>query len=270
MSQPRNHFSRKNPALITPEPEQTLQVNPAVAEDASVAEDMTEIQISPTRLVRQLLATIAVLILLSTLGQISRHVFQRGSLLGLVDLFYVDTEANIPTAYSALIWLCCSLTAAAIAMTQQQRGDRLAKHWRGLALVFAYVALDEAAKIHELFLQLDKIMDVGGVFHFAWIIPGSIFFVIFAINSLKLLKKLPTKTRHLLILAGGIFVTGALGVEMIGAWHTDRFGFQADLTYAIVATIEETLEMLGVLILLYALLSYWGSLTRPIKIKVVR
>jgi hypothetical protein len=263
MTQPKKGSGRGSDTFRGTEPA------PGLLLDRVIEEDITEFHISPIRLVRQLFLIILVLVTLSTLGQISRHIFQRGNLLGLVDLFYVDAEANIPTAYSALAWLCCSLVAALIALTQQQTGDRLAKHWRGLALVFAYIALDEAAKIHELFLQLERIIDIGGVFHFMWIIPGAIFFIIFALNSLKLLKKLPTKTRRLLMLSGGVFVTGAIGMEMIGGWYTDTFGFQADLTYALVATIEETLEMIGVLILLYALLSYLGSLMRPIQIKVL-
>jgi len=235
-----------------------------------VSPDVAEFQISPKRFVRRLLYIIAGLVFLSTLGQVCRHIYLHGRLGGLVDLFYVDAEANIPTAYSSFAWLLCSLTAAIIALTKKQAGDRFTQYWKGFALVFAYLALDELAAIHELFIgSMRSLFHASGLFYYAWIIPGGIFTLVFALSCFKFVRTLPLKTQILLILAGTTFVAGAIGMEMIGGWHTEAFGYQADLTYVLIATIEETLEMLGVLILLYALLSYMGKHTQPFKIRVL-
>jgi hypothetical protein len=242
---------------------------PKLDSDPQVSQPIAELNISPKRLIKQCLVIIVGLAILSTLGQISRHIYGYGSLLGGVDLFYVDAEANIPTAYSSFIWVLCSFASAIIALSKKQMGDRSSKYWQGFALTFAYLALDEVAAIHELFLSLRRVWNLGGVFYFIWIIPGSLFVLFFVVKYFGFLKTLPTKTRTLMILAGGIFVMGAIGVEMIGGWYTEAFGFQADLTYALIATTEEILEMIGVLMLLYALLSYMGKYLQPFQIRVL-
>jgi hypothetical protein len=252
----------------SPQPK-VLELEHTLHSDISTLQGVTEFQISPTRLIRQLLCIVGVLVLLSTLGQISRHVYHRNSLFGLVDLFYVDTEGNIPTAYSSFAWLLCSLASAVISIAKKQTGDRFAAYWRGIAWVFAYIALDEVAVIHELLVQLRSVFPLTGAFYFAWIIPGMMAFLTFALICLKFVKTLPTKTRILLIASGGIFVTGAIGMEMIGGAYTEAFGYNADLTYVFLTTVEETLEMIAVLVLLYALLSYMSSHVPPLKVKVL-
>lgn len=232
--------------------------------------NVAEIQISPTRLIRFLLVVIAGLLVLSTIGQISRHVYGRGAVLGLVRLVYVDEEANIPTAYSTFAWMLCSLVAAMIAISKKQAGDRFTRYWQGFALVFAYLTLDEAASIHELFMGPTRaLFNTSGFLYYAWVIPWGIFFLLFALSCFKFVRTLPKKTQVLMMLAGATFVMGAIGMEMIGGWHNETFGYQANLIYVLIATTEETLEMLGVLILLYALLSYMGTHTQPFKIKVL-
>jgi hypothetical protein len=67
------------------------------------------------------------------------------------------------------------------------------------------------------------------------------------------LRRLPSSTRHRLLGAGLLFVTGAMGFEMLSA----LFALDAaSLPYVLVATAEEMLEMLGVAVLVYALLVY--------------
>jgi hypothetical protein len=242
----------------------------ALYPDISTLQGVAEFQVSPNRLIRQLLGIVSGLVLISTLGQISRHIYHHRSFLGLIDLFYVDAESNIPTAFASFTWMLCSLTSVCIAFTKKQTGDRFAPQWQWLAFVFAYLALDELAVIHELLIApFRDIFKAGGFFYYTWVIPGGIFVLFFVFSCFNLLRSLPVKTRGLLILSGMIFVTGAIGVEMIGGWYSEIFGDQANLTYALIATAEETLEMLGVLTLLYALLSYMSSYIRSFKINLV-
>ncbi|NJR38918.1 MAG: hypothetical protein HC781_08875 [Leptolyngbyaceae cyanobacterium CSU_1_4] len=232
--------------------------------------NVAELQISPTRVIRLLLFVIAGLLVLSSLGQISHHVFDRGSVFGLVRLVYVDEEANLPTAYSTFAWMLCSLLAAMIATAKKQGGDRFTQYWRRFSFVFAYLTLDEATSIHELFTGPTRtLFHASGLFYYAWVIPGGIFFLLFALSCFKFVRTLPMKTQVLMMLAGATFVTGAIGMEMIGGWYAEAFGFQADLTYSLIVSVEETLEMLGVLILLYALLSYMSAHTPPFRIRVL-
>ncbi len=49
-------------------------------------------------------------------------------------------------------------------------------------------------------------------------------------------------------------MAGALGVEMIGGSY--RSGYGLDLTYGIIATVEEMFEMTGIVIFSYALMDH--------------
>jgi hypothetical protein len=59
----------------------------------------------------------------------------------------------------------------------------------------------------------------------------------------------------LFLLAGAIYVSGALGMESIGAYIGDVISFNTK-AYWLVSIFEELLEMFGVVVFIYSLLSY--------------
>ncbi|MTI21386.1 hypothetical protein E1176_10175 [Fulvivirga sp. RKSG066] len=67
--------------------------------------------------------------------------------------------------------------------------------------------------------------------------------------------KLPKKTKKRIIIAAILFIGGAMGLEMLGGNHAYNHGREG-LTYAVLYTLEESLEMLGVIVLIYALLTF--------------
>ena len=58
-----------------------------------------EIWLSRYTIVRVLAATTLLLLIVSMGGQVIKHVFGHPKLLGLIPLFYVDWECNIPTFF---------------------------------------------------------------------------------------------------------------------------------------------------------------------------
>ena len=72
---------------------------------------------------------------------------------------------------------------------------------------------------------------------------------------LKFVWALPKRTRLHFIMAGVIFLTGALGIEMLGAREADIYGYYT-VIYSFLYSLEEMLEMLGIVLFIYALLSY--------------
>lgn len=82
---------------------------------------------------------------------------------------------------------------------------------------------------------------------------------------LRFFFHLPTRQRLLFFVAGALYVGGALILEMLSAFYVDLYGGQNNMTgLQIVAihaitTAEETFEMLGVIVLIYALLTYLRS-----------
>ena len=67
--------------------------------------------------------------------------------------------------------------------------------------------------------------------------------------------KLPARTKWLFILAGMIYLNGALGLEMVGGYLMKIYGKDSS-QYVIETIAEESLEMLGILIFINALMGY--------------
>jgi hypothetical protein len=52
-----------------------------------------------------------------------------------------------------------------------------------------------------------------------------------------------------------VFVFGALGMEMVGGAYFDSHGSQ-NVTYVALQTVEEILEMVGIIVFIHALAEY--------------
>ena len=87
--------------------------------------------------------------------------------------------------------------------------------------------------------------------------------LIFLLVFRKFIQSLPATTRIMFILAGSIYVGGAIGMEMVGGYIADTYGFNT-FAYGMAARIEELLEMLGILIFINQLLVYLQSLLTDI------
>ncbi|HEY9729489.1 MAG TPA: hypothetical protein V6D50_23810 [Chroococcales cyanobacterium] len=172
-------------------------------------------------------------------------------------LFYVDAERNIPALFSVMELLADSFVLLIIAHFKKVFGHRYLGHWIGLSLIFFFLAMDEGFSFHELLvIPLHDALHIhGGLLTFTWVIVGAIFVILFLLSYLQFTFKLPAKTRRLFITAFALYVGAAVGLEMIGGDVADLFGFDS-LPYLIQTTIEESTEMLGAAVFLYALLSY--------------
>ena len=174
-------------------------------------------------------------------------------------LFTFDAEANFPSLFSGVILALASLLLAVIAMLQKTICPRYIKYWRALSWIFLYIAIDEVCSIHELLIPILRgLFNTRGVLYFPWVIPAAILLTIFLIVFKDFILNLPPKTRSVFLLAGTVYVSGALGMEVLGGYLGDTIGFNTK-AYWIVSTIEELLEMFGVVIFIYGLLSYIQS-----------
>mgnify|MGYP007073292503 CR=1 FL=1 len=204
----------------------------------------------------KLLIVVTTLILLSLAGQCAKHVYGHTQLKGMVPLFYVDNEPSAPTWYSSAALGLAGALLAVIAIAKFQTQDRFRLHWATLALLVFGLSLDEIAMIHEI--PIDPMREMfawGGMLYYAWVIPGMAFVAAVGLLYLRFFLNLPRRTQVLFFFAAFVFVSGSIGVEMLSGVQADRAGEQ-NLNYALIVTIEEFLEMLGVVILIRALLEY--------------
>lgn len=217
-----------------------------------------EISINPSKIARLLGFVAFLLVLASFGGQLSRFILGYDYLKGLIPLFNVNNEQNIPTFFSVLLMIIISLLLAVIFILNRKRKAPDLSKWLILSLGFLFMAYDEAFQVHErLNIPFRNLLNNSnlGIFYFAWVIPGIILIFVLALFFLKFLWRLPAKTRFTFLLAGALYLSGCVGLEFIGGRHAELFGTN-NLTYNILTTIEESFEMTGLIVFIYALLAY--------------
>lgn len=230
-------------------------------------EKFVTLKIGTSKIVSTLLAIVTVLVLASVITQAIRfllldpeiHRFSR---------FNLDAEANIPTYFSTMILFFSAVLLGMIALFKKKESDPYAFHWAVLSLIFFVMSIDEAAAIHEMSIKpLRSLLGAGGFFHYTWIIAGAVFFVIVVIMFLKFWLHLPYRTRILFALAALCYVSGAIGFEGISGFYKD-VNKVIDFTYILITTVEETLELIGIVLFIYALLRYLVSSYPRVRIHI--
>ncbi len=173
--------------------------------------------------------------------------------------FNVDHEASIPTWFAQTILLILSVLGFGLSGTDKKRKGS----WMLFGALFLYLSIDEGSEIHELAIEpFQHAFDISsGPLFFAWVIPAIGLLALLAIIFWKFFWSLPKKTRLLLILSAVLFLSGAIIMEMISGNYWQAHDFQYDFTYRIMNAIEEGFEFSGVILAIYALMSYKESLT---------
>lgn len=213
-------------------------------------------RIDPGSTLRVLLVCVAVLVVLSAIGQALRFVGGFESALAFIPEFYLDEESNVPTYFSTLILLAAALLLTVIARVEYVERTRDRAHWAGLAVIFYYVALDEAASLHERLIgRVRDLLDLSGPFYFGWVVPGILVVAILTVVFYGFVLRRDPVIRRLFVLAAVLFVGGALGLEMLGGAIVDARGYD-NPAFAVTAMLEETFEMIGTSVFVYALIRY--------------
>ena len=210
----------------------------------------------PIRAVRRALSwTSAGFCLAGLLAELLREALALGD-HPLVALWSLSFEGNLPGWYaSALPLLCAALLAWVAADEPVDRG-----HWRALALGFLAISIDEIVGGHEL---LSGLFATRGALHFGWVIPAGALVLALGLAFLGFLRRLSRETARRFVLAGAIYVTGALLCDLPLGWWTERHG-DANLGYYLIDWTEETLELLGLTLFAAALLDRLAG--RPLRL----
>lgn len=207
---------------------------------------------------RVLLILMAIICALMVMSLLTFYLAQKGDgfLRNIVvRLFNVDKEANIPTWYSSIaLFSVAALTAYIVAL--QPADSRFLWHWKMLAAAFVYLSIDEFAQLHEMAnAPIRDAFGTDGFLYYPWVVVAALCLLVFVAVYARFLWHLPRRTRWLFIVAGAIFVGGALGIESLSSYYETEYG-ATSLAYELTMTLEEFGEMSGVAIFIYALLDY--------------
>lgn len=213
------------------------------------------LSLSPRKITKVLTGAVTFFTVAGVAVQVAKYSFNYRE--DWLKIFNLDKELNYPSWYASFTLVFCSLLLATIASAKKIDGDRYFRHWRALSIIFLIFSIDEAISIHEILIipDLRRFLHLGGIFYYVWVIPAIIFVGLVGLAYYKFIKHLPKQTMILFLLAGGFYIGGALGMEMIGGYYTDLYGSN-NLNYALITCLEEFLEMVGVVVFINGLLDY--------------
>ena len=165
---------------------------------------------TPT-LIRVLTGVTAGFCVLGLVAELLRHALELDQ-TPVISLLSLSYEGNLPSWYASVLPLVCAALLAWISAGESV--DRV--HWRVLAFGFLGISIDEAVGFHEL---LGELFDTTGVLHFGWVIPAGLLVLALGLYFIGFLRRLSPETAGRFVVAGGVYVTGAVLLELpLGLW----------------------------------------------------
>ncbi len=227
-----------------------------------------QITLNPYSIIRILGLVAFLLIIASIVGQLMTHLTGHGHIYGLVPLLNLDNENNIPTFFSSFLLLFAALLLMVITILARNSKASYVSGWAILSSGFLFMAFDEAFSLHEELNEPTRTLlgnDIHGVFYYSWVIPAIPLVLVIALFFLKFLLYLPAKTRLNFLIGAILYIGGAIGIEMIGGFYASLYGTY-NLTYSMIVTVEESLEMAGSIIFIWALLEYIADKHKEVRL----
>jgi hypothetical protein len=174
----------------------------------------------------------------------------------VASLFLLNAESNFATLFNFSLIAVNAALLGLISLAAFDERDRWRWHWTVLGLLFLLLAYDEAASFHERLMPIGRALVGGeGVLFFTWVIFGAAFVLVVGLAYLRFVLALPRRTSTLFVVAGALYVGGALGVELWGGRFASAHGLD-NVGFHLIATVEETLEIAGQILFGHALLGH--------------
>lgn len=252
--------------------EHDLDVSPGGDDTAYAArEHVVRVAINAAMTKKILLCVVATVVITGTAAScVSKYVSPspEHKLTKLMNRFDINHEPSVPAWYSSSALLASSALLLLTGVARMQERDRFYLHWLGLSAVFLGLSVDEAAMFHEgINTALSWQADTEGVFYFPWVIPALSFVAIVGFCYIRFLRHIDRRTAAFFLVSGAVFVMGAVGMEMCAGPFVEMYG-QLSAPHMICEVVEETLEMLGIVIFIYALLDHLARCVPPIRLEV--
>ncbi|MGB5013554.1 MAG: hypothetical protein WBO68_05945 [Pyrinomonadaceae bacterium] len=172
----------------------------------------------------------------------------------LVKLFDLGLEVNVPAYFSVTLLFSAAVLVGLITLiTKKQKGSHVIE-WAILTFGFLFMGFDELASAHERLIEPTRALlgiETPGLLYFAWVVPAIVLVAVIGTGFVKFLVDLPPRTRTAFMIAGSMYLGGAIGLELFEGACT-----VGSLAYNTLVVFEESLEMAGVIVFVWALLDY--------------
>jgi hypothetical protein len=215
---------------------------------------------------------IVVLSALSFVGQIvSEFVVTENKYVDrIAEWLDVNREGSIPTWYATVTLMACAVMLGIIAIDAYRRRRPFPLHWAALAVAFGLLSLEEILGIHsEATRVLRSVVSIteGVGYALALGAIAMVGLVVVVVVFGRFFLHLPPRWRWWFAIAAVIYLTGVFASDAVGDYLITADG-DATLAYVIVLTIEEALEMIGVLIFIVMLLEYIRTYVGSVNVAV--
>ena len=221
-----------------------------------------KVVVRPKSIVLGLYSVITILLIVHSLVLVAYFLIDDQEKFDFVRIIDLDYESNIPTLFSAFLFFLDSMVllflwrATSLERTSPEFSYRW--HWMTLAVVFVALGFDEGIKLHEYVGDMmENVVDAEGFLYFPWFIPYTLVLAVLTIVFLPFFFSLPINTRYGFTWAAVVFLLGAVVLDIVSAREADLNGTRT-IYYSVVYTIEETLEMIGLVMFFRALTDYAG------------
>ena len=169
-----------------------------------------------------------------------------------LDVLNMDREMNLPTLFSALLMLSSALLLRRLSKAPAREA---VAEWTLLSRIFVFLALDESLQIHEILILPGLRHQVHPALASTWVIPYGLIALGLLWRLRHFLRDLPATTSRRFLRSGGVYVLGTLGMEMVGSFAVRSGSIRLhSIWYGAITGIEESLEILGLILFLQALM----------------
>ena len=212
-----------------------------------------KLSVTPAIIFKSLLACIAVLAVMHCVALLGQTLVGGKLALLMWQMFDLNHEQNFPTLFSVLQLLLCSGLLLLIHKESRSSGRPEGYYWLALAAVFVYLGVDELCELHERAIEpMRRLLKPTGALSFAWVVPYSALALIVGASFIRFWWRLAPRYRLLFAVAGVFYVTGAIGMEMVGSYLFTQYGWQS-LQFNIETLFEEVMEMASISLFVFAL-----------------
>jgi hypothetical protein len=184
------------------------------------------------------------------------HITGHDSMGGILPLVDVNRENSLPTWFSTInLFMSAILLFSIYGWKKQQKSpDRV--YWLYLAIVFLLLSADESASIHEIMgIMMDKTSISVNWIYYSWLIPGIFIALALFVFLIKFYLRLPRRYQILFGLSAALLFGGVFVMEFIDGFAATDSGPNT-VIFELLVTVEESLEMVGVILFIYSLIDY--------------
>lgn len=231
-----------------------------------------ELNINPSAVLKVLMSLGLMLVVAQIAIVTLRFGFGFEYVKGFVPLFNMDGEGNVPAFLSFIQILLAALILFFIAQLERKYAEEYVWQWFVLSAGFFLMALDEGIQLHERLggpvkAALGSETANVGIFYAVWTIPAGIIVILLGLAFLKFLLALEAVHRFRFMLAGALYLSGAIGMELVGMYYFKSVGGD-DAVFGVLVTIEESLEFFAVTFFVWSLLKYCQAHYKTVSLQI--